>query len=91
MDAKSETKGIKDLIASFGRALTADEIADLFGISAAMIYKNARSGNLPSFRIGTSVRFDPQKVCEWIDRQTIDQHGDIEKTRRARVGTRGVK
>ena len=67
----NEPKGIKEQIASFGRALTVAEVSDLFGISEGMLYKQVRSGVIPCFRIGTSVRFDPQRLAEWIEEQQI--------------------
>jgi predicted DNA-binding transcriptional regulator AlpA len=60
---------IKERIASFGRALEAKELAGIFGVTEALIYKQARTGAMPNFRIGTLVRFDPKAVCEWYDRQ----------------------
>lgn len=60
---------LRDRIVAFGRALTAAEAANLFGVSEAMIHKQARIGNIPSFRIGTSVRFDPKALIDWFERQ----------------------
>lgn len=62
-------QGIREMIAGFNRALTAEEIAGLLGVSKQMIRKQSRAGSIPSFRIGTSVRFDPKKLCEWYERQ----------------------
>jgi excisionase family DNA binding protein len=62
-------KGIREMIASFDRALTAEEVAGLLAVSPQMIRLQARSGVIPSFRIGTSVRFDPKKLCEWYESQ----------------------
>jgi excisionase family DNA binding protein len=74
-DSGYKRTGIRERLADFDRALTADEVAGLLGISAQMIRKQARTGDIPCFRIGTSVRFDPQKLCEWLERQTIDLYG----------------
>jgi excisionase family DNA binding protein len=67
--ASATPMNIKERIASFGRALEAKELAEIFGVTEALIYKQARTGAIPSFRIGTLVRFDPRAVCDWLDRQ----------------------
>jgi excisionase family DNA binding protein len=61
--------GIEDRILAFPRALEAGELADLLGVKKGTIYKQAKTGAIPSFRVGTSVRFDPKKMCEWYSRQ----------------------
>lgn len=62
--------GVRDLIIAFGgRALDAEEVAKLFNTSAPLIYKQAREGLMPSFRVGTAVRFDPKKLADWYERQ----------------------
>jgi len=60
---------IQERIESFGRALEAKELASVFGVTEALIYKQARNGIIPCFRIGTLVRFDPKAVSEWLEQQ----------------------
>jgi excisionase family DNA binding protein len=48
------------------RAMTVGEVAELLAVSPITVYKLAKAGRLPSFRIGTSVRFDPRAVAEWL-------------------------
>lgn len=60
---------LKERIDSFGRALDAKELAAIFGVTEDLIYKQARTGVMPSFKIGTLVRFDPRAVCEWYEKQ----------------------
>lgn len=57
---------IADQIEKIGRALTAGELANLLSVSKVTIFKQAAAGRIPSFRIGTCVRFDPQAVAEWL-------------------------
>jgi excisionase family DNA binding protein len=57
---------LADRIEQVDHALTADELAPLLSISRITIFKHARRGNIPSFRLGTCVRFDPHAVAEWI-------------------------
>jgi excisionase family DNA binding protein len=61
--------GVKEMIAQFGRALTAKELASITSMDKETIYYHARKGAIPSFRIGSSVRFDPKALCEWYDSQ----------------------
>jgi len=60
---------IRDRIARYGKALNAEQLADILGVSEITIYKQAQKGNIPSFRIGTCVRFCPKSVADWIARQ----------------------
>jgi excisionase family DNA binding protein len=67
--ATAPIPGLKDRILAFERALTAEEVATLFSTHEDTIRKSARRGDIPSFRIGTSVRFDPKFLAEWYERQ----------------------
>ncbi len=57
---------LADRIEQIEHALTADELAPLLSVSRITIFKHARRGNIPSFRLGTCVRFDPHAVAEWV-------------------------
>jgi excisionase family DNA binding protein len=57
---------LADRIERFGRAMTAKQLAAILSVSAIAIYKYAKSGRLPCFRIGTSVRFCPKTVADWL-------------------------
>jgi excisionase family DNA binding protein len=60
---------VRERIASFDRAMTADDLARVLGVSEITVYKHAKAGRIPSFRIGTCVRFCPQAVADWIAKQ----------------------
>ena len=62
----SETKSLADHIESYGRALKAAELAELLSVSRITVFKLAKSGRIPSFRVGTCVRFDPRAVAKWL-------------------------
>jgi excisionase family DNA binding protein len=49
-------------------AMTAETLAKLLGILKITIFKQAKAGRIPSFRIGTCVRFDPRAVANWLRR-----------------------
>jgi excisionase family DNA binding protein len=71
MEWKSDNKtaeplSLADRIERMGRALTADELARMLTVSKVTIFKQAKAGRIPSFRIGTCVRFDPKSVGTWL-------------------------
>ena len=71
MEWKSENKtaeplSLADRIERIDRALTAGELARMLTVSRITIFKQAKAGRIPSFRIGTCVRFDPKSVGTWL-------------------------
>jgi excisionase family DNA binding protein len=60
---------IADQIEKIGRALTAGELSKLLSVSKVTIFKHAAAGRIPSFRVGTCVRFDPKAVANWLRSQ----------------------
>jgi excisionase family DNA binding protein len=65
----SPAVSLADSIERFGRALTAEELAAVLNVSSKLIFKKAKAGRIPSFRIGTCVRFDPHSVAAWLRKQ----------------------
>jgi excisionase family DNA binding protein len=65
----TSTPSLADLIEQTGHALTADELARVLSVSRITIFKQAKAGRIPSFRIGTCVRFDPCAVAQWLRTQ----------------------
>jgi len=60
---------LADQIEKIGRALTAKELSKLLSVSSVTIFKHAAAGRIPSFRVGTCVRFDPKAVAKWLRTQ----------------------
>ena len=50
-------------------ALTTKQLAGLLNISEKTIFKMAKAGRIPSFRVGTCVRFDGKLVIDWLREQ----------------------
>ena len=50
-------------------ALKVSEVADLLQVSPMTIYRAAKDGSLPSFKVGSSLRFDPKVIIAWLKRQ----------------------
>lgn len=61
--------GLAEQIERMGRALTAEELAKLLSVSKVTIFKQAAAGKIPSFRVGTCVRFDPRAIANWLRSQ----------------------
>ncbi len=49
--------------------LAATQLASVLPVSRIIIYKLAKRGRIPSFRVGTYVRFDPRAVANWLRSQ----------------------
>jgi excisionase family DNA binding protein len=65
-DNTADLISLPDRIERIGRALTAGELAYMLTVSRITIFKQAKAGRIPSFRIGTCVRFDPKMVAQWL-------------------------
>jgi excisionase family DNA binding protein len=50
------------------RAFKAEELADLLQMSRITILRRAKRGTIPSFRVGTCVRFDSAAIKQMVDR-----------------------
>jgi excisionase family DNA binding protein len=46
--------------------ITAKELAGFLCVAEVTIFKHAAAGRIPSFRVGTCVRFDPRAVANWL-------------------------
>ena len=53
-------------IKAIHHAMTAEEPADLLKVSRLTILRRAKRGTIPSFRIGSCVRFDPANISRWL-------------------------
>jgi excisionase family DNA binding protein len=65
----SPTLSLADQIERQGIALTAEELAKTLNVSKVTIFKQAKAGRIPSFRVGTCARFDPKVVAKWLRTQ----------------------
>ena len=52
-------------------ALTVPEPAQLLGFSRTAVYDMVAAGRIPHFRIGSSIRFDPYTVAQWLRERTV--------------------
>jgi len=49
--------------------LTPDEVAAMLQIKRKTLVVKARNGEIPSFRVGKLVRFDPAEIDRWLNNQ----------------------
>jgi len=56
---------IEELEARHG-AMKVCDLTELLGMDDKHIYRMAARGQLPSFRVGSAVRFDPQEPAKWL-------------------------
>jgi hypothetical protein len=57
---------LADHIASYRGAPTARELSEILSISAVTVFKPAKRGTLPSFRVGSCVRFCARTIADWL-------------------------
>ena len=53
-----------------GTIMTVHNVAKYLRLSEAKIYRMARTGGLPAFRIGKTWRFNKNSIDEWIREKT---------------------
>jgi excisionase family DNA binding protein len=61
------TLTIPQRLAEMKGGITATALAKLLGVSSVSIYKLASKNAIPSYRVGTSLRFDPAAVAKWLE------------------------
>jgi excisionase family DNA binding protein len=62
----SDARDLPGQIERVGHALTANELSKILAVSPITLYKMAKAGRIPSFRIGSAVRFCPKTIADWL-------------------------
>jgi excisionase family DNA binding protein len=62
---------LADHIAAMGQALTVEQLAGILQCSKKALYKMVQRGTLPSFRVGSMVRFDPETTAQWLRSRSV--------------------
>ncbi len=52
-------------------AITVPELAAMLSLSRRQLYKMAAANRIPHFKIGSSVRFDPDAIRVWLEGKTL--------------------
>jgi excisionase family DNA binding protein len=63
---------IEELEARSG-GIKVSDLAAILGVDDKHIYRMAARGQLPSFRVGGAIRFDPHEVANWLRLKYGDQ------------------
>ena len=56
-------------LASIGRLLTVDEVADILGLSKYTVYRMAQKRQIPNLMLGGSRKFDPSTLIVWLTKK----------------------
>ncbi len=59
-------ESLADQIASHRGALTAADLSRYISVSRVTVFKLAKRGAIPSFRVGSCVRFCPAAIARWL-------------------------
>ena len=59
--------------------LTVTEFAKLLHISNSTVYKYAETGKIPSFKIGTSLRFLENEIDDYLKKTIHDQRNQADE------------
>jgi excisionase family DNA binding protein len=59
-------KSLASRIKATPHAMTAEELAEFLQVSRLTILRRAKRGTIPSFRVGSCVRFDPANISKWL-------------------------
>ncbi len=55
------------------------DVQEILGLSRSQVYELVARGEIPHYRIGKAIRFDPQDLKDWLESKKI------EKSRRERT------
>lgn len=52
--------------------LTIQDVAKRFGVNTTTVYRLAKGGKLPAFKVGNQWRFSEERLREWVaDRERV--------------------
>lgn len=63
-----------EVVEAKNEALRVRDVAQILGVSVQQIYKMAARGQIPSFRVASAIRFDPQAFAIWLREKYPPQH-----------------
>lgn len=64
--------------------MTVNEVAQLLNVAEKTIRKYVFERSIPYFKIGGHVRFDQQKIIEWIKEREVPTYNEIKNGNRGR-------
>jgi excisionase family DNA binding protein len=75
---------LDELIESRKSALKVEEVAAILNVSSRLIYQLVAIGEIPHFKVGKVVRFEPKALSDWL-RDRLKSSGK-ERTYKHRLG-----
>ena len=66
---KADVRDMAKLGPNLETLMDAEKVAEILGVDIANIYTQARSGKMPSIKLGKYRRFSPSKIKKWLDRK----------------------
>ena len=63
---------LEDLIESRKTALTVVEVAEILSVSKRLVYQLVSIGEMPHFKVGGAVRFEPKALPIWLRDQMAE-------------------
>ena len=71
ISAPFEIGDLATRIERWPHALTAPELADLLGLGKSTIYDLAKRGEIPHYRVASSIRLDPVTTAAWLRNREV--------------------
>ena len=62
----STSVSILEKLSRAANALTASQVGELLSLHKLTIYRLAKSGRIPCYRIAGSLRFDPRGIADYL-------------------------
>ncbi len=53
--------------------MTTEKVAEYVGFCKATIYEYVSARSIPFYKIGGQLRFDPDQIDEWIEKQRVPE------------------
>ena len=57
-------------------ALKVADLAKLLSVSQRQVYKLVQEGKIPHFKVGKSLRFDPDTIAAWLEKNMAENSPD---------------
>lgn len=67
--AEPPTRSLAETIRARRKAIKIEEVADILSLSQTTLYDWVRTRQIPSYRMGTTIRFDPKELADWLDKR----------------------
>ena len=60
-------------LSTYERQITAPEVAEITGLHRLTVYRLAKTGCIPCYRISGSLRFDPRAIADYLRSHEVQQ------------------